>query len=168
MTEVKKEAEAVVQAEVKAAAPVEKETKTAKKTTAKKTTAKKAAEPKEAAEKKPAARKTTAKKAAEPKEAAEKKPAAKKAAEPKAAAEKKPAAKRTTAKKAAEPKAAVHFQFEGKDIVARDVLDKAVKAYQEAHEGAEVKEIELYIVASEGAAYYVVNGEASDDYKIIL
>ena len=147
MTEVKKEAEAVVQAEVKAAAPVEKETKTAKKTTAKKTTAKKAAEPKEAAEKKPAARK---------------------AAEPKAAAEKKPAAKRTTAKKAAELKAAVHFQFEGKDIVAKDVLDKAVKAYQEAHEGAEVKEIELYIVASEGAAYYVVNGEASDDYKIIL
>ena len=131
MTEVKKEAEAVVQAEVKAAAPVEKETKTAKKTTAKKTTAKKAAEPK-------------------------------------AAAEKKPAAKRTTAKKAAELKAAVHFQFEGKDIVAKDVLDKAVKAYQEAHEGAEVKEIELYIVASEGAAYYVVNGEASDDYKIIL
>lgn len=147
MTEVKKEAEAVVQAEVKAAVPVEKETKTAKKTTAKKTTAKKAAEPKEAAEKKPAAKKTTAKKAAEPKAAAEKKPAA---------------------KKAAEPKAAVHFQFEGKDIVAKDVLDKAVKAYQEAHEGAEVKEIELYIVASEGAAYYVVNGEASDDYKIIL
>ena len=30
------------------------------------------------------------------------------------------------------------------------------------------KEVELYIVAEEGAAYYVVNGEASDDFKVIL
>ena len=77
-------------------------------------------------------------------------------------------AKKTTAKKAAEPKAVVHFQFDGKDLVAKDILDQALKAYKAGHKGVAVKTIELYIVASEGAAYYVVNGEAQDDFKIEL
>ena len=72
------------------------------------------------------------------------------------------------AKKAAEPKAAIHFQFDGKDLVAKDVLDQAVKAFKKSHRGVEIKNIDLYIVANEGAAYYVVNGEGGDDYKIIL
>ena len=59
-------------------------------------------------------------------------------------------------------------EFDGKDIVAKDVLDQAVKAYKKSHRGAEIKDVQLYIVANEGAAYYVVNGEASDDYKILL
>ncbi|MFR2827612.1 MAG: DUF6465 family protein [Enterocloster bolteae] len=66
------------------------------------------------------------------------------------------------------PKAAVHFQFDGKDLVAKDVLDRAVKAFKKSHRGVEIKTIDLYIVANEGAAYYVVNGEGGDDYKIIL
>ena len=77
-------------------------------------------------------------------------------------------AKRTAAKKAAEPKAEVHFQFDGKDLIAKDILDQALKAYKAGHKGVAVKTIELYIVASEGAAYYVVNGEAQDDFKIVL
>ena len=77
-------------------------------------------------------------------------------------------AKRTAAKKAAEPKAEVHFQFDGKDLIAKDILDQALKAYKAGHKGVAVKTIELYIVASEGAAYYVVNGEAQDDFKIEL
>ena len=76
-------------------------------------------------------------------------------------------AKKAPAKKA-EPKAAVHFQFDGKDIVAKDVLDQAIKAYKKAHRGVEIKDIQLYFVANEGAAYYVVNGEAADEYKILL
>ena len=68
----------------------------------------------------------------------------------------------------AEAKPAVHFQFDGKDLVAKDVLDQAVKAFKKAHRGVEIKTIDLYIVANEGAAYYVVNGEGGDDYKIIL
>ena len=143
MVEAKKEvkaaaetaADAAVKAEVKPAAPVEKEEAKA-----------------------PAAKKTTARKTAAKKE---------ETAEVKKAAEKKPAAKRAAAKKA-EPKAAVHFQFDGRDIVAKDVLDEAVKAYKKTHRGVEIKDIQLYIVANEGAAYYVVNGEASDDYKILL
>lgn len=67
-----------------------------------------------------------------------------------------------------EPKAAVHFQFDGKDLVAKEVLDQAVKAFKKGHRGVVIKTIELYIVANESAAYYVVNGEADDDYKIML
>ena len=73
-----------------------------------------------------------------------------------------------TKAEAAETKAAVHFQFDGKDLVAKDVLDRAVKAFKKSHRGVEIKTIDLYIVANEGAAYYVVNGEGGDDYKIIL
>lgn len=94
--------------------------------------------------------------AAEAKEAVKKAPA------------KKPATKRASAKKAAEPKMEVHFQFAGKDVLAKSVLDKAVEAYKNTHKDAEIKEVELYIVAEEGAAYYVVNGEASDDFRVIL
>ena len=84
------------------------------------------------------------------------------------AAEAKEAVKKAPAKKAAEPKMEVHFQFAGKDVLAKSVLDKAVEAYKNTHKDAEIKEVELYIVAEEGAAYYVVNGEASDDFRVIL
>ena len=94
--------------------------------------------------------------AAEAKEAVKKAPA------------KKPATKRAAAKKTAEPKMEVHFQFSGKDVLAKSVLDKAVEAYKSTHKDAEIKEVELYIVAEEGAAYYVVNGEGSDDFKVML
>ena len=140
----------VVEEEVKAAAPAAeapaaKETKApAKKAPAKKAPAKTAA-----------AKKETVKKETAKKETEKKAPA-------KAAPAKKPAAKK------AEPAAAVHFQFDGKDLVAKDVLDQAVKAYKSTHKGVEIKTIDLYIVANEGAAYYVVNGEGGDDYKIIL
>ena len=76
--------------------------------------------------------------------------------------------KREAAKKAVEPKMEVHFQFAGKDILAKSVLDQAVEAYKSTHKDVEIKEVELYIVAEEGAAYYVVNGEASDDFKVML
>lgn len=118
----------------------------------------------EAAEKKTTKRASA--KTAAPK--AEKAPAKKTVKEPVKQAEKKAAPRRAAAKKAAEPKAAVHFQFEGKDLVARDILDQAMKAYQESHPETEIKTIELYVVANEGAAYYVVNGEAHDDFKILL
>lgn len=94
--------------------------------------------------------------AAEAKEAVKKAPA------------KKTAAKKAPAKKAAEPKMEVHFQFSGKDVLAKSVLDQAVEAYKSTHKGVEIKEVELYVVAEEGAAYYVVNGEASDDFKVML
>ena len=160
----------VVEEEVKAAAPAAeapaaKETKApAKKAPAKKAPAKTAAAKKETVKKEPvkkeAVKKETVKKETAKKETEKKAPA--KAAAAKAAPAKKPAAKK------AEPAAAVHFQFDGKDLVAKDVLDQAVKAYKSTHKGVEIKTIELYIVANEGAAYYVVNGEGNDDFKIML
>ena len=93
---------------------------------------------------------------------------------------KKAPAKKAPAKKA-DPKACVVIEFSGKQIVAKDVLDitdylcdechrkfEAVKAYAEAHKGAEIKTIEVYVKPEENVAYYVVNGEGSDDYKVIL
>ena len=160
----------VVEEEVKAAAPAAeapaaKETKApAKKAPAKKAPAQTAAAKKETVKKEPvkkeAVKKETVKKETAKKETEKKAPA--KAAAAKAAPAKKPAAKK------AEPAAAVHFQFDGKDLVAKDVLDQAVKAYKSTHKGVEIKTIELYIVANEGAAYYVVNGEGNDDFKIML
>ena len=82
-------------------------------------------------------------------------------------AEAAPAAKKAPAKKA-DPKACVVIEFAGKQIVAKDVLDKTVKAYEEAHKGAEIKTIEVYVKPEENVAYYVVNGEGSDDYKVTL
>lgn len=108
----------------------------------------------------------------EPKAAPARKPAAKKPAAEKAAVKaapaKKLAAKKPAAKKAAEPKASVHFQFDGKDLVAKDILDQAMASYKKSHKGTEIKTIELYIVANEGAAYYVVNGEGGDEFKVML
>lgn len=155
----------VVNEEV-AAAPVEEVKAEAPAAKAAKAPAKKAAP----AAKTAAAKKETVKKEAVKKEAVKKETAKKeteKKAPAKTAAAKAAPAKKPAAKKA-EPAAAVHFQFDGKDLVAKDVLDQAVKAYKSTHKGVEIKNIELYIVANEGAAYYVVNGEGNDDFKIML
>ena len=140
-------------AEAKQAAPVEEV----------KTEAVAAAETEAAPAKKAPARKAAAKKAPAKTTAAKKEPVKKDTVKK----EVKAPAKKTAAKKA-EPKAEVHFQFDGKDLVAKDVLDRAVKAYKSNHKGVEIKTIELYIVANEGTAYYVVNGEANDDFKVVL
>ena len=78
--------------------------------------------------------------------------------------EKAPSAK-AAAKK---PVATVVFQFAGKEIVAKDILSQAQKDYTNSHKDVEIKTIELYIVAEEHAAYYVVNGEESPEFKIML
>lgn len=89
-------------------------------------------------------------------------PAAEKAAE----ADKAPAAKPAPAK--AEVEKSVFVEFGGKQLKVKEVLAQAEKAYEESHTGTEVKSIELYISPEQNAAYYVVNGEASEDFKIEL
>lgn len=121
-----------------------------KKTRTRKTAAKKAEDPaEEAAPKKAAAKKTTtAKKEAAPKKAA--------------------TTRKTAAKKAAEPEATIYVQYAGLQIKAKDVLAAALASYQEKHPEAEIKTVEVYVKPEENAAYYVVNGEGSDDYKVEL
>lgn len=103
-----------------------------------------------------------------------KKPAEKKAAAPKKTtaaktptAAKAPAAKKTPAKKA-EPKATVVIEYGENQIVAKEVLDAATKAYKANHRGVTIKTIEVYIQPENNVAYYVVNGEGSDDFKVSL
>lgn len=118
-------------------------------------TAKKAA-------KKPAEKKET--KAAEKKTAAAKKEAPVKKTPAKTTSVKKTAKKET----AAAVKTAVTFEFNGKKLLAKDILERAMQSYQEAHKDESIESFELYIVAAENAAYYVVNGVGSDTYKIAL
>lgn len=83
---------------------------------------------------------------------------------PKAAA----LAPKTAPKAAAEIEKTVVIEFGGKQIKARDVLAQAEEAYAQSHPGTAVKTMELYISPEQSAAYYVVNGEASEDFKIGL
>ncbi len=95
--------------------------------------------------------------------------ATRKKAEP---AAKKTAAKAETAKKApakkVEPKTSVVIEFGGKQIVAKDIVAAATKAYKKANKNVVIKKIDVYVKPEENVAYYVVNGEASDDYKVEL
>ena len=133
------------------------------------TAAKKApAEKKTAAKKAPAEKKTAAKKApAEKKTAAAKKaPAEKKAAAVKAPAEKK-AAKKPAAKKA-EPVIKTILQVEGKDFDLSTVAVDALKKYKSTHKRKVVNEFIVYVKPEDNAAYYTVNGEGQDDFKVDL
>ena len=62
----------------------------------------------------------------------------------------------------------VVVEFAGKQIMAKDVLKKAEEAYLAAHKGVGIKTLELYISPEQNAAYYVVNGEASEDFVVQL
>lgn len=70
--------------------------------------------------------------------------------------------------KPAETEATVYVQYAGKQIAAKEILEAAKAAYVKEHKDTEVKTIEIYVKPEEAVAYYVVNGEGSDDYKIEL
>ncbi len=121
---------------------------------------------KEAASKKASAKKAAPKKT----EAAEVKAEETKTAEepaPKKAPAKKTAAKKAAAK-TAEPEVTVTIQFQGKDIAAAQVAEKAKEAFAQLNPEVEVKTMDIYVKPEEGVAYYAVNGEGSGDYKVEL
>lgn len=62
----------------------------------------------------------------------------------------------------------VVVEFGGRQVAAKDVLAQAEKEYAMAHPETVIKSIELYISPEQNAAYYVVNGEGSDDFRIQL
>lgn len=66
-----------------------------------------------------------------------------------------------------EPKATVTIEYAGGSIQARSILDRALEAFKAGH-SEEVKTIDLYIQPEQGVAYYVVNGEGSEEYKVSL
>lgn len=113
--------------------------------------------------------KATGKKAADPAQAGEVKvQEEKKSAVPKKAPVKKSTApKKTTAKKT-EPEVSFFIEYSGRQIAAGEVVEAVKKDYLSKQEGSAVKTIEVYVKPEENTAYYAVNGEGSDQYKIML
>ena len=96
---------------------------------------------------------------------AETKTEAPKAEEPKKETKKAPA-KRAAAK---DIKTSVVVQFAGKEVTEKELIAAVKKAYtKKGNKVGDIKTIEIYVKPEENAAYYVVNGEGSDDYKVIL
>ena len=90
------------------------------------------------------------------------------AVEKEAATRTEAAPKKTTAKQAAAPEAKVVVEYAGRKVVAKEVLAAAIENFKTAHGETEIKTIEIYVKPEENAAYYVVNGEGSSDYKVEL
>lgn len=70
--------------------------------------------------------------------------------------------------KKAEPVLKTIVQADGKDIDVSTIAADALKAYKSVHKRKIVNEFVVYVKPEENAAYYTVNGEGSDDFKIEL
>ena len=74
-------------------------------------------------------------------------------------------------KKQAEKKAPVIktiLQADGKDFDISCIAEKALKSYKSVHKRKVVNEFCVYIKPEENAAYYTVNGEGDESFKIEL
>lgn len=67
-----------------------------------------------------------------------------------------------------DPKVTVFVQYAGKEADTADILKAVKKDYTKKtkRKASEIKKIELYVKPEEGAVYYVVDGEMSDDYMV--
>lgn len=94
------------------------------------------------------------------KEVKEEKKVAAKADETKAAAKKtvKKTAEKKTAEKKAELVPEVYIQFQNREDVVKDVVDRAKEAYvADGHRVSSIKSLQVYLKPEEAAAYYVIN-----------
>ena len=86
--------------------------------------------------------------------------------------EKTAAVKKTVAKKAenkkAEPVITTILQLGDKEFDITGIAVKALKAYKTVHKRKTVTEFVVYVKPEDGAAYYTVNGEGDEEYKIEL
>ena len=93
-------------------------------------------------------------------------PAKEKATKAKAtAAEAKPAEKKAPAKKTA-CKTSVCVEMSGLSVSIADIQTAVKKAVKE--KGLEASELNISINAAEQAAYYTINGEGGEDFKVEL
>ena len=80
------------------------------------------------------------------------------------ASKKEPAAKK---KAAEEPKASVYIQFDGGEASVDTLVSAAKQAYAAlGHKEEEIKTLDVYVKPQEHAAYYAVNGEGSEEFRI--
>lgn len=84
--------------------------------------------------------------------------------------ETRPAEKKTPEKKAPVKKAAcktsVCVEMNGLSVSVTDIQTAVKKAVKE--KGLEASELNIYINATERAAYYTIDGEGGEDYKVEL
>lgn len=81
----------------------------------------------------------------------------------------KAAGEQTTETKAAKKttcKTSVCVEMNGLSVAVADIQNAAKKAVKE--KGLEASELKIYINAAEQAAYYTVNGEGGEDFKVDL
>ena len=90
--------------------------------------------------------------------------------ETKKTVEKKASAAKKTVKKVVKKETVVTatVEFYGRSVLVSDIAAKATDAYKASHDDAEIETLNLYIKPEENAAYYVVNGESSADFKVEL
>ena len=79
----------------------------------------------------------------------------------------KTAEKKTTAKKI-EPVLTTIVQIGDQEFDITDIAAKAYKAYKSVYKHKVVIDFKVYVNLEENVAYYTVNGEGSDDFKIEL
>lgn len=85
--------------------------------------------------------------------------------EEKKAPVRKTAARRT--KKTA-PKTTVMIEYAGRQFDMEEIVKKASEAFGNANPNTEIKTLEVYVQPEEQVAYYVANGEGSEDFKVEL
>ena len=59
------------------------------------------------------------------------------------------------------------IEYLGRQFSSTAIVEQAIAAYKENHKNA-IETIDVYVKPEENVAYYVVNGEGSDDFKIGL
>ena len=119
---------------------------------------------------KEATAKTTAAKAAAVKETtASEGKSAEPAKEAKKAPARKTAARKAPAAKPVEVKSSVYVQFAGKEFSESSLTEAVKEAYTALGNRAEdIRTIDIYVKPEESVAYYTVNGQGSDEFKIQL
>lgn len=80
----------------------------------------------------------------------------------------KAAESKETAKKKTEPILKTIVQTGGRDVDVSTIAAEAYKAYKSVHKRKAVSEFVVYVKPEENAAYYTVNGEGSDEFKMEL
>ena len=67
-----------------------------------------------------------------------------------------------------EPTLRTIVQANGREIDVTNIAADALKAYKSVHKRKVVSDFVIYVKPEENAAYFTINGEGSDDYKINL
>ena len=68
----------------------------------------------------------------------------------------------------AEPVLTTIVQVGDLEFDITDIARKAYKSYKSVHKRKAVTELKIYVKPEEGAAYYTINGEGSEDFKMEL